>query len=337
MPKTKLNEVRWGIIGAGDVCEVKSGPAFNLVNNSRLIAVMRRNPQKAADYATRHQVSRWYDDADQLINDPEIDAVYIATPPDSHLKYTLKVAEAGKPVYVEKPMARTHQECLTMVDACKKANVPLFVAYYRRRLPNFLKIKELVQDGEIGDIRLVDIKLYKTLRPDIVGTSGQKDNWRIFPEIAGGGYFYDLASHQLDFLDYLFGPIKEAQGYANNQAGLYPAEDIVTGSFLFKNGVIGQGTWCFTTSDTSDMEKTTIIGSKGQISFSYFGDGSVTVVIEGKGKEVLPFVLPRHIQLPLINTIVGELLGIDTCPSTGTSGATTNWVIEKLCNRVSGT
>lgn len=335
MAKTKLTEVRWGIIGAGDVCEVKSGPAFNLVNRSKLIAVMRRNGRKAADYAKRHKVPKWYDDADKLIHDPGINAIYIATPPGSHAEYTFKAAAAGKPVYVEKPMARTYQECITMVEACKNANVPLFVAYYRRRLPNFLKIKELVAEGVIGDIRFVDIKLLKTLKPDIVGASGNKDNWRVFPEIAGGGYFYDLASHQLDFLDYLFGPVTEARGYALNQAGLYPAEDIVSGSFYFENGIIGQGTWCFTTSSISDLERTIIIGSKGQISFSYFGDGTVTLEVEGRKKEIIPFMLPRHIQMPLINTIVGELLGADTCPSTGISGSRTNLVMEKLCNRVS--
>ena len=334
MPKTKIDEVRWGIIGAGDVCEVKSGPAFNLVNHSKLVAVMRRNADKAADYAKRHKVAKWYDDAEKLINDPEINAVYIATPPDSHLKYTQMVANAGKPVYVEKPMARTYDECIKMVEACENADVPLFVAYYRRRLPNFLKIKELVQEEVIGDIRIVSIKLYKTLHPDIVGASENKDNWRIYPEIAGGGYFYDLASHQLDFLDYLFGPIVEAKGFAHNQAGLYPAEDIVTGSFYFENGILGQGNWCFMTSSVSNMEETTIIGSKGQISFSYFGDGSVTLETEGRDKEVIPFMLPRHIQLPLINTIVGELRGEDECPSTGRTGSRTNWVMEQLCRRI---
>jgi len=236
---------------------------------------------------------------------------------------------------VEKPMARTYKECMAMVDACEKAKVPLFVAYYRRRLPNFLKIKELVDEGAIGDIRFVDIKLIKTLKPDIVGASGSKENWRVFPEIAGGGYFYDLASHQLDYLDYLFGPIKEAKGYALNQAGLYPAEDIVCGSFVFENGVIGQGIWCFTSSEVSDIEKTVIVGSKGKISFSYFGDGTVTLEMEGQKREVIPFMLPRHIQLPLINTIVAELLGKGNCPSTGISGARTNRVMEKLCERIS--
>ena len=334
MPKTRIDEVRWGIIGAGDVCEVKSGPAFNLVNHSKLVAVMRRNADKAADYAKRHGVAKWYDDAEKLINDPEINAVYIATPPDSHSIYTQMSANAGKPVYVEKPMARTYNECMKMVEACENADVPLFVAYYRRRLPNFLKIKQLVQEGVIGDIRFVSIKLYKTLHPDIVGASENKDNWRIYPEIAGGGYFYDLASHQLDFLDYLFGPIVEAKGFAHNQAELYPAEDIVSGSFHFENGIIGQGTWCFTTSSVSNIEETTIIGSKGQISFSYFGDGSVTLETEEGDKEIIPFMLPRHIQLPLINTIVGELRGEDECPSTGRSGARTNWAMEELCKRI---
>ena len=335
MYKLQSKEIRWGIIGAGDVCEVKSGPAFSQVENSRLVAVMRRNGEKAKDFARRHQVSRWYDDAEKLIHDPEVNAVYIATPPDSHKEYTLRVAEAGKPVYVEKPMARSYNECLDMIEACEKVHVPLFVAYYRRMLPNFLKIKDLVDQGAIGKVRLVDIKLFKTPAPDIVGASNAKDNWRIFPEIAGGGYFYDLASHQLDYLDYLFGPIVEARGFAKNQAGFYPAEDIVTGSFHFENGILGQGTWCFTTSKVSDQEITTLIGSEGQISFSYFGGWTITLEAEGKEKEIFTFKPIQNIQRPLIKTIVDSLLGKGTCPSTGISGARTNRAMEWLCNRIS--
>lgn len=328
-----LTEVRWGIIGAGDVCEVKSGPAMNKIARSRLVAVMRRNGQKAQDYARRHGVPKWYDDADPLINDPKVNAIYIATPPDSHELYTLKAAKAGKPVYVEKPMARTHGECLSMIDACQKANVPLFTAYYRRMLPNFLKVKSLLEDGIIGDVRYVSILLNKTLQPNIVGASKSADNWRIFPEIAGGGYFFDLACHQLDILDFLFGPVQHANGFAVNQADLYPAEDIVVGSFCFEHGIMGQGTWCFTTSGVSDKEITTIVGSKGQISFPYFGDHSVTLELEGKEKQVMTFNIPAHIQQPLIQTIVDELLGSGKCPSTGISGARTNKVMELICRR----
>ncbi|MEQ8812035.1 MAG: Gfo/Idh/MocA family oxidoreductase [Imperialibacter sp.] len=329
-----LKEVRWGIIGVGDVCEVKSGPAFQKIENSSLVAVMRRNGEKAADFAKRHGVPKWYDDADKLINDPDVNAIYIATPPGSHADYTFRAAKAGKPVYVEKPMARSTSECQAMVDACKQAGVPLFIAYYRRMLPNFLKVKSLIESGVIGEVRYVNVKLNKPLHPDIVGAAHDPDNWRIFPEVAGGGYFYDLGCHQLDILDFLLGPVKHAHGYAANQGGIYPAEDIVTGSFVFESGVLGQGTWCFATSDASDEEVTTIIGSKGEISFPYFSDHSVTLKVEGKPAERMTFDIPKHIQQPLIQTIVDELTGTGKCPSTGVSGTRTNWVMEQLSKRV---
>jgi predicted dehydrogenase len=331
----KLSEIRWGIIGAGDVCEVKSGPAMNKIKHSKLVAVMRRTGDKAKDYALRHNVPKWYDNADKLIHDPEVNAIYIATPPGSHEEYTLKAAKAGKPVYVEKPMARTHDECLSMVKACQRANVPLFTAYYRRSLPNFLTIKSMLQDGVIGEVRYVNILLNKTQQPDIVWASGHNDNWRIVPEISGGGYFFDLASHQLDMMDFLFGPVQEAHGVARNQAHLYTAEDIVLGTFNFGNGIVGHGTWCFTTSKVSDKEVTTIVGSKGQISFPFFSDHSVTLEVEGKEKVVMKFDIPVNIQQPLIQTIVDELIGNGQCPSTGVSGARTNRVMEILSQKSS--
>jgi predicted dehydrogenase len=306
---------------------------MNKIKHSKLIAVMRRNAEKAQDYAMRHGVPKWYDDADKLINDPEVNAIYIATPPGSHEEFTLKAAKAGKAVYVEKPMARTHKECISMVEACQRANVPLFTAYYRRSLPNFLKIQSILREGIIGDIRYVNVLLNKTLQPDIVWASGNNDNWRIVPEISGGGYFFDLASHQLDMLDFLFGPLQGAHGLARNQAKQYAAEDIVMGTFHFENGIVGQGTWCFTTSKVSDKEVTTIVGSKGQLSFPFFSDHSVTMEVEGKEKEVMNFDIPVNIQLPLIQTIVDELLGNGKCPSTGVSGARTNKVMEVLAGK----
>ncbi|MDX5436908.1 MAG: Gfo/Idh/MocA family oxidoreductase, partial [Pontibacter sp.] len=139
-----MQKVRWGIIGCGDVTEVKSGPAFQKIENSELVAVMRRDSAKAQDYAARHGVPKWYDSAEALIHDPDVDAVYIATPPDSHAAYTLRVAAAGKSVYVEKPMALNYTQCQEMLAACNQANVPLFIAYYRRSQPLFLKVKELL-------------------------------------------------------------------------------------------------------------------------------------------------------------------------------------------------
>lgn len=326
--KFQDKEVRWGVIGAGSVCEKKSAPAMNKTPNSKLVAVMRRDGEKAKDYADRHQVPTWYDDADKLINDPNVNAVYIATPPNSHLEYTKKVAAAGKPVYVEKPMARNHAECLEMIKVCEDAGVPLFVAYYRRTLPNFLKIKSLIEEGTIGDIRYVQVVMNQPAHPDVKDDISV--NWRINPDIAGGGYFYDLGSHQLDYLDFLFGPIKEASAIANNQAGWYEVEDIVTASFKFECGVMGSGTWCFTTSEVAKLDLTTIIGSKGKISYPSFWETYVDLETDQGVKKRFTFEMPEHIQFNLITHIVEELLGTGKSPSTGISAARTNWVMGEM-------
>ncbi|MEZ4775975.1 MAG: Gfo/Idh/MocA family oxidoreductase [Bacteroidia bacterium] len=334
MKKFPFEEVRWGIIGCGDVTEVKSGPAFNLADNSKLIAVMRRDAEKAADYARRHGVPYWFSDAQTLIHHPEVNAIYIATPPDSHADYTMLAAQAGKPVYVEKPMARTRKECESMIQTCEAAGVPLYVAYYRRQLPNFLKVKELVDTGAIGEVRLVNIRLYQSPKPEVVAkiVDGQPENWRVNPAVSGGGYFYDLASHQLDFLDYLLGPVKHVSGFHGNQAGLYDAEDIVSGSFVFENGVLGSGVWCFSAAEQAVLEETEIVGSKGKITFSYFS--SAPVVLENsQGKQFFPFEMPKHIQQPLIQTVVDDLLGRGKCPSTGQTAVRTNAVMEQMVKK----
>ena len=327
----QLTEVRWGIIGVGDVCEVKSGPAFQIAKNSKLVSVMRRNAKKAEDFAKRHKVPKWVDNADELINDPDVNAIYIATPPSTHKEYALKAATAGKAVYVEKPMARNFRECEEMVKVCNNLGVPLFVAYYRRALPNILKVKEIVESGVLGAIRFVDIKLQKTIKDNILGTHTDSTNWRVNPSVSGGGYFYDLASHQLDIMDFIFGPIVEAKGFSLNQAGKYPADDITVGSFKFKNGILGNGVWAFNTSAISESDITVIEGSKGRVSFPFFGDHSVTLELVGKPIEVFQFNISKHIQQPLIQTIVDELTGKGKCASTGTSAARTNWVMEEIC------
>lgn len=320
-----MTTVRWGIIGCGDVTEVKSGPGFQKAHNSALVAAMRRNGDLAADYAQRHGVPRWYDDGAALIADPEVDAVYVATPPNAHREYTLMAAQAGKPVYVEKPMARSYAECLDMVQACQEAGVPLWVAYYRRTLPRFLKVKELLDEGAIGQVHAVSIDLHQRVRANQLDAVGQ--TWRVLPEINGGGQFMDLAVHTLDFLDYVLGPIVDAQGYAANQAGNYPAEDIVAATFRFASGVLGNGLWYFNSIDKVD--RNVIRGSRGRIVFSSFSDDPVRLERDDGWRE---FTIghPPHVQQPLIQSIVDELNGQGTCPSTGESGARTNWVTDRI-------
>ena len=316
-----MKTIHWGIIGCGDVTEVKSGPALQKAEHSELVAVMRRNGALAQDYAKRHGVPKWYDDAAALIHDPDVDAIYIATPPSSHKEYALMSAAAGKPVYVEKPMALNAAECEAMIQACAQANVPLFVAYYRRALERFLKIKELIDTQAIGEVRFVSITLYQP------APTAQNLGWRVDPTVAGGGYFADLASHMLDFLDFALGPISQVQGFAANQGGFYAAEDIVSGAFQFTSGVQGGGTWCFTAHDR--LDRTEIIGSKGKITYSTFDDQPV-VLQTAVSTQQFAIDYPAHIQQPLIQQVVNALNGVGNCSSTGDTAVRASRVMDQM-------
>jgi len=316
-------QIQWGIIGAGNVTEVKSGPPLYKIDGSSLVAVMRRNGVLAADYARRHNVPNWYDDAAALINNPEVNAIYIATPPSSHKEYTLMAAAAGKPVYVEKPMALNHAECLEMIEACQVAGVPLYVAYYRRALPRFVQIKSWLESGAIGEVRSVRITLHQP--PHDREDDGLP--WRVQPEISGGGLFLDVGSHMLDYLDYMLGPVRSVSGYAVNQAGRYLAEDHVVASLEFESGVVGVGDWCFASFES--LDRTEIVGSKGIIHYATF-DESPLVLINEQGQTTAPGDNPPHVQQPLIQSIVDELNDNGTCPSTGSSAARTTWVMDQL-------
>jgi len=320
---TIVERVRWGIIGVGDVTERKSGPGFQQAERSELVAVMRRNGGLAADYARRHDVPRWYDDADELINDPGVDAVYVATPPDSHKEYVVRVAQAGKPVYVEKPMARTTQECEDMISACDEAGVGLFVAYYRRAMPRFATIKELLDSGRIGQLRSVSIR---NERPGQVAGTGH-DGWRVDPEISGGGHFVDLGSHVLDLLDWLLGPVTHAAGVATNRGRRYPAEDLVTGVFSFRSGVEGVGVWNYDSFQHKDQVE--IIGTAGTLRFSCFAEEPLRL-LTARGVEKIKAPYPETVQLPLIQTVVNALTGHGESPSDGHSAVRTARVIDGL-------
>jgi predicted dehydrogenase len=322
-----MKKVKWGFIGAGDVTNVKSGPAFNKVDNSEIIYVMRRDLAKAAEYAKKHGFPNYTSNADELIGNSEVDAVYIATPPYAHAHYCIEAAKAGKHVYVEKPMAMNFAECQAMIKACEDNGVKLFVAYYRREMEYFKKVRELINNDAVGNVKLVNINFLAYPKKD----DYKKDllPWRVKPEISGGGYFFDLASHQLDFLDLLFGPISSATGNSANQLNLYEPEDIVTSSFEFESGILGSGIWCFTIENGEEVDRTEIIGDKGNLSFSFFNPNPITLEASGKS-ENFKIEYPEHVQQSLIESVVNDILGKDQCISTGSSASRTNKIMDEI-------
>lgn len=326
--------IRWGIIGCGNVTEVKSGPGFQKAQGSSLVAVMRRNGELAEDYARRHNVPRWYTSADELIGDSEVDAVYVGTPPGTHLEYALRVCAAGKPAYIEKPMARNHAECQRMVEAFAAKQTPLFIAYYRRGLARFIKVKELIQTGRIGDVTSFCYRYAAPLSPSLSSSSLPRERetnmqtlpWRLIAEHAGGGLFMDLGSHTLDILDFILGPLEAASGIAANQASPYDVEDTVALCCRTQAGALGSLVWNFAAGVSEDVIE--INGTDGCVSLSTFGAEPVRLETEN-GAESFDGSLPEHVQQPLIQTIVDELLGSgSTAPSTGVSAARTARVMD---------
>jgi predicted dehydrogenase len=320
--------IRWGIIGCGDVTEIKSGPAYQKVDGFQIKAVMRRDIAKAKDYAKRHGVEKYYDDADDLINDTDIDAVYIATPPDSHMVYALKVAKAGKPCCIEKPMTPSYKDSLVIYEAFKKKNIPLFVAYYRRSMPRFAQVKNHLENNEIGEVRHISWNLIKA--PSTIDLSGQY-NWRTDKKVAPGGYFDDLASHGLDLFTYLLGNIKEVSGIAVNQQKLYSAKDAFAAHWLHDTGVTGTGSWNFGSDES--MDRVEIFGSKGKLEFSIFEDNPIVLSKPHKREEIY-IKNHRNIQLHHVENMKRELMDGDYVhPSGGKSALHTSWVMSKILDQ----
>ena len=326
-----MKQLKWGFIGCGEVTELKSGPAFNSVEGSMVWAVMSRTEQRARSYAERHHVRKWYTDAQKLIDDPDVNAIYVATPPSSHATYAIMAMKAGKPVYVEKPLASNYSDCARINRVSEQTGVPCFVAYYRRYLPYFMKVKSILQAGVIGKIQNVQIRFS---RPPREGDDAVRSElpWRLKPEISGGGYFYDLAPHQLDLMQELFGVIVQADGLCANCGGLYEPEDSVSACFKFESGLVGSGSWCFVGHSSATEDCIEVIGDRGLLTFSVYDYAPIRLVTT-EGEQSITVPNPPYVQLPIIKTVIEDLQGIGVCTCTSVSGTPVNWVMDRILNK----
>ena len=321
--------ISWGFIGCGEVAEMKSGPAFNDVTGSHVEAVMSRTEARARSYAERHGVNKWYTDAQKLIDDPNVNAIYVATPPSSHATFAIMAMRAGKPVYVEKPLASNYEDCARINRISEDTGVPCFVAYYRRYLPYFQRVKEIINSGQIGQVAYVQVRFTTPPRPE---DYQENKPWRLIPDIAGGGYFYDLAAHQLDLLQDFFGVIVRAHGYKTNRAHLYDAEDTVSASFSFENGLVGSGSWCFVGHESAREDRIEVVGDKGMVSFSVFSYEPIRLVTS-EGEQFIEVENPDYVQLPLIKSVIEDLQGFGMCRCTSVSATPVNWVMDRILGK----
>lgn len=326
-----MKEISWGFIGCGEVTEKKSGPAFNEVSGSHVEAVMSRTEEKARSYAERHRIKKWYTDPNELITDPDVSAIYIATPPSSHATFAIMAMRAGKPVYVEKPLAASYEDCVRINRVSEQTGIPCFVAYYRRYLPYFQRVKEIIANGVIGKIINVQIRFSVPPRDLDYKSTGYLP-WRLQPDVAGGGYFYDLAPHQLDLIQELFGVITRAHGYCANRAHLYNVEDTVSAVFEFESGVVGSGSWCFIGHQSAKEDCIEVIGDKGMLSFSVYNYDPIRLITT-EGAVNINVENPPYVQLPIIKSVIEDLQGIGTCECTSVSATPVNWVMDRILSK----
>jgi len=321
--------VSWGILGCGDVTEIKSGPALAKTPRSRLHAVMRRDGAKARDYAKRHGVAKSYDTVDALLADDDVTAVYIATPPASHRELAIRALESGRPVLVEKPMALNADECAAMADASARTGQSLMIAYYRRALPRFERLREIVQSGVIGLARAVEVR--HRLTPD----AGPPQSWKRNPAVNGGGLFVDMHPHTLDWLNYVFGPVEHIRGDAGGNGGgneNYGAETSVVFSARFPGNVVASGSCVYDT--VTDADRVTIIGDAGEVSMSFFRPGPIKIRAAQETQEDI--VDPPHVHGPFVERVVAHLLDGAPNPCTAQDGARATAMVDEILKQRRG-
>ena len=313
--------IRWGIIGCGDVVRKRVAAAIQNDPHSELVALCRRNPEKLAEFCSKFGVDRGSTDANDLINAPDIDALYIATPVHLHHPQTIAAARTGKHVLVEKPMALSTTECDEMIAACRNADVRLGVAYYRPFYPVVQRMSELVQSGEIGTVLSVSAITSTpcAMQPDEDGY------WRVIPGEGGGGSLMDVGSHRLELFLRLFGPITGVKAFCGTVAVDYESENVASLALQFESGI--QGTLqCFFGTDT-DQDEFAILGTKGRLTSRLLNDGPL-LIEKNVEREVEQHPPCPNFNSPLIADFVAAILEDRQPTVTGENGREVNRIME---------
>jgi predicted dehydrogenase len=323
----KKTVISWGIVGLGDVTTVKSGPPFWKCEGSELVAVMRRTPGKAVEFAANVPPGQitgtkcvGYEDLEEFLRHPGLDAVYISTRPGTHLEIGRQVAAAGKACYVEKPVGRCAQETIELNDIFQKAGLPLYTAYISRAYERTQALRKLLAEGAIGE-KLQRIQY--TLR----GTGGARDMegelpWRLDPSQSGGGLLLDVGCHVLDRIDYLCGPLESLVGYSENRnSPKIPVED-----YCHLEASTGKASWASMKNDGCEgasveciwdfasrydpIDELTFIGSSGSIRMAGTSpDGPIQVFgTNGSMQQNLNFEKPEHTAQRLVQAVTDDLI-----------------------------
>lgn len=322
-------QIRWGFLGCGNVVRKKSGEAFRAVPNSTIAAIMRRDLAAAEEAATHFGAPFFCNTIEELFAS-DIDAVYIATPPGLHKEQALKCLAAGKPVYLEKPFARNYTEAQELTETFRKAGIPLYVGHYRRALPRFLKIRQLLENGAIGQVQAVDFYLKRIFNP-----KEATEKWLYNPVLSGGGKFYDIAPHTIDIFQFLFGEIREVSGTAVHRDNDCPLENEVTMDVVTQRNI--RGRLAFYCAAEEKADRMIVTGTEGTMEFSVHGKMDIVIRnIQGNPVEKREIRDPVTVEQPMVQSVVEDLLGLSRCESRAEMVLSTYAVIDNVLEHYYG-
>jgi predicted dehydrogenase len=295
------NNLRWGLIGCGDISQKRVAPALRSIPECELIAVSRARVELAEAFANEFGAKRWYGDWRELIADDEIDAVYIATPVYLHAEQTAAAAEAGKSVLCEKPMAMNPDECEQMIAVCDHEDVKLGVAYYRRFYPSIRRVKEIIESGEIGKPVIAQINAFERFNP----APGEDRYWLLEKSKSGGGPMMDFGCHRLEILLNLFGPIERTTAVIGRALLDREVEDTCVAIFEFGSGA--QASLAVTHAAFESRDTLDIYCSAGSIHTTSLNRGEIRIVTTA-GERIESYPPHANLHQPLIEDFTRAVL-----------------------------
>ena len=288
--------LRWGLIGSGDIARKRIAPALRDLASCDLVAVCRGRPALAEAFGREFGARRWYASPEELLADPEIDAVYLATPVHLHAPHAIAAAQAGKHVLCEKPMAMSVQECDAMIAACRANGVTLGIAYYRHLYPAVTRIRQLIASGEIGAVVMAQINAFEHFNP----APDHPRHWLVTAR-AGGGPMFDFGCHRLEVLVDLCGPVRDVKSVVGNVAFEREVEDTAIALLTFERG--GYGTLAVTHAAREPQDTLDVFGTDGSLHVAVLNEGSVRVV-RGEEQRIESLPPAANMHLPLIAEFV---------------------------------
>ena len=315
--------VGWGLVGCGDIARKRVAPALRDLDHCRLVAVSRADAARAESFAAEFGARRWHSDWHRLVEDPEVEAVYVATPVHLHAEQAVAAAEAGKHVLCEKPMALTVAECERMNAAAAGNGVRLGVSYYRRFYPAVERVREILESGEIGEPVVAQVNAFERFDP----APENPRRWLLHKRHAGGGPMFDFGCHRIEVLVNLFGDVKAVRGLAGNVIFEREVEDTASAVIEFGRGT--QAVLTVTHAAREPQDTLEIFGSEGSVRIDVLNQGRLRIRSKG-GERVERHPPHANLHRPLIDDFTRAVVEGRPPRADGQTGQKVSEILELI-------